>query len=170
MSAVAIAVALVATERLVELALSERNVRALKRQGAIEEGRIHYRFIVTLHIAWLAALFWFVPAAQQPNWALVALYCALQLVRGWAIWSLGPYWSTRVIALPGAPLVTRGPYRFVRHPLYAVVVAEIALLPLAFGAWRVALVFTVLNIALLARRIRVENAALRRCRRGAAHA
>lgn len=160
MSAVAIAVTLVAAERLGELWLSARNVRALMRRGAVEHGRGHYGFIVALHVAWLAALLTFVPATAQPDPILIALYLALQAVRVWAISSLGPYWTTRIVTVPGAPLVARGPYRHMRHPLYAVVIAEIALLPLAFGAWRIALVFTLANLPLLAQRIRTEDAAL----------
>jgi methyltransferase len=160
MSPIAIAVALVAVERLAELFLSSRNVKALLARGAVEHGRGHYRLIVALHISWLAALLWFVPAGARPQPVLAALYVALQFVRIWAIASLGPYWSTRIVTLPGAPLVRRGPYRFLRHPLYAVVIAEIALLPLAFGAWRLALVFEAANLALLTRRIGLEDRAL----------
>ena len=87
-------------------------------------------------------------------------FAGLQALRLWIIHSLGPFWTTRVITLPGAPLVRRGPYRFLRHPNYVVVVAEIAVLPLVFGAWRIAAVFSVLNLALLAWRIRIEQRAL----------
>ena len=92
-----------------------------------------------LHVPWLGALLWIVPADTAPNWWLAGCYVALQVVRAWAILSLGPYWTTRIITLPGAPLVASGPYRFMRHPNYAVVLCEIALLPLAFGAARLAL-------------------------------
>ena len=160
MSAIAIAVALVAAERLGELWLSARNVRALLAAGAVEHGRRHYRLIVLLHAAWLASLLWWVPAGAHPDMALIGLYLALQLVRLWAIASLGRYWTTRVITLPDAPLVTRGPYRYLHHPLYVVVIVEIALLPLAFGAWRIALAFELVNLVLLAGRIRIEDRAL----------
>ena len=160
MSPVAIAVALVAAERVGELVLSERHTPALLRQGAVEHGRRHYPAIVALHVLWLGSLLALVPAATRPDGTLAALYVALQGVRLWAIASLGPYWSTRVVTLPGAPLVKRGPYRFLRHPIYAVVVAEIALLPLAFGAWLLALAFSLANAALLVLRIRVEAQAL----------
>lgn len=160
MSPVTIAVALVAAERIAELVLSERNTRALLRRGAVEHGRLHYAAIVALHALWLGALVAFVPAATRPDMTLIALYIAVQFVRVWAILSLGPYWSTRVVTLPGAKLVASGPYRFLRHPIYAVVVAEIALLPLAFGAWEIALAFSLANAALLARRIQVEDRAI----------
>jgi methyltransferase len=160
MSPVAVAVALVAAQRLGELALSRRNAEALLRRGATEHGRSHYPLIVMLHVAWLGALLWVVPADAWPNWWLAGIYVALQVVRAWAILSLGPYWTTRVITLPSAPLVTSGPYRFLRHPIYAVVAGEIALLPLAFGAWRLALVASAVNAAMLAWRIGSEERAL----------
>jgi methyltransferase len=160
MSAVAIAVTLVAAERLIELYFAARNTWALKARGAVEVGRGHYPVIVALHAAWLASLILLVPAATRPNFALIALYVALQGVRLWSILALGPYWTTRLLSVAGAPLVRRGPYGVVRHPIYMVVVAEIALLPLAFGAWGIALVFSMVNLALLAWRIRIEDGAL----------
>ena len=160
MSPVEIAVVLVAAQRLAELAWSQRNLRRLRRVGAVEHGRAHYPLIVALHVAWLAALLYWVPPQTQPSLALVALYVALQFVRLWAIVSLGRYWTTRIITVPGAPLSRTGPYRWLKHPIYAVVVCEIALLPLAFGAWRIALGFTLVNLGLLAWRIRVEEAAI----------
>ena len=160
MSPVAIAVVLVAAERLAELAFSHRNAQALLRRGAAEEGRGHYPVIVALHVLWLGAMLLFVPPDVRPDPFLIALYIPVQFVRLWAIASLGPYWTTRIITLPGAPLVRTGPYRFLRHPIYAVVVCEIALLPLAFGAWRLALVASIANAAMLAWRIRVEERAI----------
>ena len=160
MSPVLAAALLVAAERLVELALSRHNARALLRGGAVEHGRSHYPVIVLLHALWLGAILWVVPSAAWPNWWLAGCYFALQFVRAWAILSLGPYWTTRVITLPGAPLVTSGPYRFLRHPIYAVVVGEIALLPAMFGAWRLALAASAVNAAMLTWRITSEDRAL----------
>jgi methyltransferase len=131
----AVIVGLVATQRLGELAYARRNTARLLARGAREVGAGHYL-------------------------PLIGVYLILQAARVWVIWSLGPYWTTRLITLPGAPLIRRGPYRFCRHPNYLVVVLEIAVLPLAFGAWEIALVFSVLNAGLLAHRIRIENAAL----------
>jgi methyltransferase len=159
-SPVAIAVVLVAAQRLAELAWSARNLRRLRRRGAVEHGRRQYPLIVALHVCWLGALLLLVPPETRPEPVLVAAYLGLQLVRIWAIVSLGPYWTTRVLTVPDAPLVACGPYRFLRHPIYAVVVAEIALLPLAFGAWRIAIVFSVANLALLGWRIAVEERAI----------
>jgi len=85
----------------------------------------------------------------------------------WVIITLGPYWTTRVITLPGAPLVRKGPYRLMRHPNYAIVVAEIAVLPLTFGAWTIAIVFSVLNALLIAHRISLEDAGLAERRQAA---
>ena len=102
------------------------------------------------------------PADTPRVWPVVALYGVVQIARYWTIATLGSFWTTRVIVVPGEAPVRRGPYRFIRHPNYTVVVCEIALLPLAFGAWEIAGVFSVLNAALLAHRIRIEDAALGR--------
>lgn len=155
-----IIVALVAAQRLGELAYAQRNTARLLARGGQEAGAGHYPLLVGLHAAWLAALVLFVPADTQPYWPLIGLFLLLQVGRVWVIWALGPFWTTRIITLPEAPLVRRGPYRVCRHPNYLVVVLEIAVLPLAFGAWEIALGFSVLNAALLAQRIRIENAAL----------
>ncbi|TWB40491.1 isoprenylcysteine carboxyl methyltransferase family protein [Nitrospirillum pindoramense] len=162
-----IVVLLLAVQRLAELRVANRNTRRLLAQGGQEVGRAHYPLFIVLHSAWLAALFLFVPADAPIVWPLVALLIPLQLARYWVIRTLGPYWTTRIITLPQAPLVRRGPFRWVRHPNYCVVVAEIAAVPLAFGAWRLALIFSIANALLLAHRIRVEEAALAP-RRGAA--
>jgi methyltransferase len=132
----------------------------LRRRGAVEHGRGHYPLFVALHGLWLIAILVAVPADASIDWLPLALFVLLQLARLWIVATLGPYWTTRIITLPGAPLIRNGPYRFLRHPNYLVVIGEIALLPLAFGAWRIALVFSLLNLALLAWRRRVENAAL----------
>ena len=169
MSAVGWAVALVAAQRLAELAFSHRNTRRLRAAGAIEAGSRHYPVIVALHLCWLAALIVLVPADTPVRWSFATLYILLQPVRLWIIASLGPRWTTRVIVMPGASRVELGPYRWFRHPNYMVVAAEIALLPLAFGAWRMALAFSLLNALVLAHRIRIENAALAGTRSGHAN-
>lgn len=154
------AVAAVACVRLGELWLARRNTRALLAAGAVERGSGHYPLIVAVHAGWLAAIALLVPRSAEVSWPLIAVFVALQALRVWVLASLGRFWTTRIITLPGAPLVRRGPYRFVRHPNYLLVAAEIAVLPLAFGAWEVALVFSVLNAGVLAWRIRLENEAL----------
>jgi methyltransferase len=160
MSALWLAVGLVAVVRLLELAYAARNTRRLLEAGGREAGREHYPLIVGLHAVWLLALLIAIDPAEPPRWPLLILFIALQGLRLWVIASLGGRWTTRVITLPGAPLVRRGPYRWLRHPNYMVVIAEIAVLPLAFGAWQIALVFTVLNLALLRHRVRIEEQAL----------
>lgn len=153
-------VLLVAAQRLAEVAWARRNERRLLAAAGKEAGAGHYPLFFVLHGAWLAALWIAVPADAPVSWALLAVFAALQAARVWVIASLGRWWTTRVVTLPGAPLIRRGPYRFVRHPNYLVVAGEIAVLPLAFGAWEIALLFSVLNGLLLAHRIRIEEAAL----------
>jgi len=155
-----IVLALVVLERAAELAHARRNTMLLMARGGIEAGRGHYPLIVLLHAAWLLALALTVPPGRPADWGWLSAFVALQLLRLWVIASLGPYWTTRIITLPNAALVRRGPYRYMNHPNYAVVIAEIAALPLAFGAWSLALVFSVLNAALIAWRIRVEDRVL----------
>jgi methyltransferase len=152
----------VAAQRGGELVLAQINTKRLLRQGAIEIDPRGYKFIVALHAAWLLALVLVVPVATSPSWILLALYGALQIARIWVIASLGRRWTTRIIVLPGAPLVARGPYRWFRHPNYLIVAAELAILPLAFAAVAIAAVFSACNGLALARRIRLEDAALGR--------
>ena len=155
--------ALVTLQRLGELWLAERNTRALKAKGAYEVAPGHYPAIVALHALWLGGLWWL--AWDRPlNWWFVALFLVVEGLRVWTLMSLGPRWTTRIIVLPGAPLVRRGPYRFLAHPNYAVVAAEILILPLCFGLATYAAVFTLLNAAVLAVRIGAENRALRASR------
>ncbi|MCH7539591.1 MAG: hypothetical protein IH999_04215 [Proteobacteria bacterium] len=153
-------VALVVLQRLGELVHARRNTRRLLAEGAVEVGADHYPLFILLHGAWLLALLLAVPEDAPLHWPLIGLFAALLAVRVWTIASLGKYWTTRIITLPGAPLVKRGPYRFLHHPNYLVVIAEIAILPLAFGAWEIALVFSLMNLLLLRHRVRVEEAAL----------
>jgi methyltransferase len=160
MSVLYVVLALVAAQRIVELCYARRNTRALLARGGVETARAQHPWFVTLHAAWLLAMLVFVPARTPPDWWLLGAFALLQGARIWVIASLGPYWTTRLITLPGAPLVRRGPYRLLRHPNYAIVALEIAALPLAFGAWIIALVFSAANAALLTWRIKAEDAAL----------
>ncbi|MHA1537485.1 MAG: isoprenylcysteine carboxyl methyltransferase family protein [Alphaproteobacteria bacterium] len=150
----------VAALRLIEIIHARRNAARLIADGGREVGAGHYPLFVLLHAGWLAALFIAVPGDADIVWPLVGVFSALQLGRLWVIATLGRYWTTRIITVEGAPLVRRGPFRFLRHPNYAIVACEIAVLPLAFGAWWIAGAFTILNAALLTHRIRIENAAL----------
>jgi len=160
MTAFQTVLALVVAQRLGELWLADRNTRRLMAQGAVEVGAAHYPLFIVLHTGWLATLVVFTPWTTPLNAWLLAIYGLLQVGRVWVIATLGRYWTTRVITLPGAPLVRSGPFRFVRHPNYWVASLEIAILPLVFGQVWIAVVFSVLNTALLAYRIRIEEAAL----------
>jgi methyltransferase len=153
--------ALVTLQRLGELLLARRNTRRLLEQGAAEHAPGHYPLIVAVHALWLAALWWLAPMRPIDGFWL-ALFILIELGRIWVLVTLGRRWTTRIIVLPEAELVRRGPYRFVNHPNYWVVIGEIAVLPLVFGLWLVALVFTLLNAAVLTIRIREENRALGR--------
>jgi methyltransferase len=151
--------ALVTLQRLGELVISARNTRKLRAAGAIEIGREHYPVMVSLHASWLIAL-WLTVGGQSVSTPLLAVFVALQALRVWVLSTLGPRWTTRVIVLPGAPLVTSGPFRFLRHPNYCVVIGEIAVLPLVFGLVWLAIIFSLLNAAMLFVRIRSESNAL----------
>lgn len=161
MSILYVVLALVALQRLVELWYSARNTQRLLARGGVEVGAVQYPFFVLLHAAWLVSMAVLIPPSRAPNWTLLGLYVLLQPLRIWSILSLGPYWTTRIITVPGEPLVRRGAYRFFRHPNYIVVCAEIAVLPLAFGAVELAIVFSILNASLLSWRIRIEERVIR---------
>ena len=149
----------VTAQRLVELPLARANTNRLLASGGHEVAPSHYPLIVAVHAAWLAGLWWFAPG-RPISLALLGLFATVELGRVWVLQTLGNRWTTRIIVVPGETLVARGPYRFTRHPNYAVVCAEIALLPLVFGLWQLALIFTALNAAVLSIRIRAENRAL----------
>ncbi len=164
-TAYAALLALVALERLLELRLSQRNAAWALAQGGVERGRGHFRAMTALHTALLAGALAEVLLADRPfipalGGSMLGLALAAQALRYWAIHSLGRRWNVRVIVVPGAPLVSRGPYRYLRHPNYLAVVLEGIALPLVHSAWVTALVFTLLNAWLLAVRIRCEEEAL----------
>lgn len=163
---VLLAVALAAAQRLLELRLSRRNERRVRRKGAIEYGRDHYPAMVALHALWLVSTLaegalrgpeipalWYVP---------LAAFLLVQPLRYWAIISLGESWNVRVLVRPGGRRLRRGPYRYLSHPNYLVVAVEVAAFPLIFGAWVTALGFTVLNAVFLYVRIRAEERALQK--------
>ncbi|MET4211364.1 isoprenylcysteine carboxylmethyltransferase family protein [Bradyrhizobium sp. LA2.1] len=146
-------------QRVGELVISRANTRKLLARGAVEVAPRHYPWIITVHAAWLLSL-WVFGRDQPVNVVALAGYLILQCLRFWVIWTLGSRWTTRIIVLPEQPLVSAGPYRFLSHPNYAVVAGEIAVLPLVLGLPLLAIVFTILNAAVLAIRIRAENLAL----------
>lgn len=150
---------LVTLGRLGELWIARSNTKALLARGAIELAPGHYHAIVLLHTAWLGVL-WVFGLDQPLNLFWLAVFLCLQVGRVWVLTTLGPRWTTRIIVVPGEQLVARGPYRFVNHPNYMVVIGEIAVLPLCLGLPWIALVFTLLNAAVLTVRIRAENSGL----------
>ena len=160
-----LAVGLVVLQRLLELLLSRRNERRLRARGAVERGQGHYPWIVAMHVLWLLSTF-VEGALRGPGfpfyWPVpLTLFLLLQPLRYWAILTLGESWNTRILVVPGTKPVRRGPYRYLNHPNYVVVVVEILTFPLIFGAWITALIFSILNAVLLSIRIREENRALR---------
>lgn len=153
--------ALVTLERLIELLISARNTRRLIARGGLEHAPGHYKLIVIVHITWLVSLWALAPAKPiQALW--LSLFVLVEAGRIWVLVSLGARWTTRIIIVPGEQLVRRGPYRWISHPNYCVVCAEIAVLPLVFGLWQIALLFTILNAAILSVRIHEEDRALGR--------
>nr|WP_294847837.1 isoprenylcysteine carboxylmethyltransferase family protein [uncultured Sphingomonas sp.] len=151
----------VTLQRVIELPIARANTARLLAKGGREVGGSHYPFIVALHAAWLATLWVFAPG-QVIHWGWFALFLMIEIGRVWTLRSLGPRWTTRIIIVPGETLVARGPYKYVNHPNYVVVVAEIAVLPLVFGLWQAALIFSALNGIMLWVRIGTENKALGR--------
>lgn len=159
MTPAVILLAFVTAERLGELWLARRNTEALLAKGAREKASGHYPLIVALHAAWLIGLWW-LGWSQTLDLGWLAVFCLLQGLRLWVLGTLGQRWTTRIIVMPGESLVARGPYRFVSHPNYVVVIGEIAVLPLCLSLPWFALAFSVANALVLTIRIRAENTAL----------
>ena len=152
--------ALVTLQRLSELVIARRNTARLLARGAVETGAGHYPVMVLMHAAWLIGL-WALAWDQPVRVGWLMFFAVLQAGRIWVLATLGARWTTRIITLPGEPLVKKGPFRFVSHPNYLVVTAEILVLPLVFGLWEYGLVFSLLNAAMLWVRIKAEAGALR---------
>ncbi len=160
-----ILVGAVGLERLAELVVSARNIRAAKSAGAVEHGFGHYPAMVALHLGLLVGAVAEVLLTDRPflpwlGWPMLVLVLAAQALRWWCIATLGPQWNTRVVVLRGGGLVRTGPYRWLRHPNYLAVAVEGVALPLVHGAWVTAIIFTVANAAVLRTRIRCEDKAL----------
>lgn len=155
-------VGFVVFQRLVELAISRRNCRALLAKGGVEFGRKHYPLIVALHVGWLLALVGAIDADAPLSMPLLAVFVLLQFARVWTLRTLGRFWTTRVVLLPYGQRVRTGPFRYIDHPNYLIVAMEIAVVPLMFGGWQIAIAASVLNLLVLRTRIRVENRALTR--------
>lgn len=150
----------VTLQRLAELVIARRNTANLFARGAREIAPEHYPYMVALHAGWIIGL-WLLALGNPVDLPWFALFMLLQVLRLWVLATLRDRWTTRIIVLPGAPLVRTGPYRFLKHPNYVIVIGEIAALPLAFGMVFYAVVFTLLNACVLFVRIRAENAALK---------
>jgi methyltransferase len=159
MNFAAVILALVTLQRLGELVLAQANTKRLQALGATEVASGHYPLVVAMHTAWLVTL-WVWGRDQPVNSVALAIFIVLQGLRFWVMATLGRRWTTRIIVVPGQPLVSSGPYRYLSHPNYAVVAAEIAVLPLALHLPLPALIFTFLNAGVLGIRIRTEARAL----------
>ncbi len=155
-----IAALLLLLQRGAEELYSARNTRALLGMGGFEVGHDYYPVVAVTHLAWIAALFFLLPSNAPVSIPLLGLYLALQVVRYWVIATLGRYWTHRIITLKGAPIVRRGPYRYLSHPNYAVTIAETFLLPIVFGGWALAVIMTAIWSAVLYYKILLENRAL----------
>jgi methyltransferase len=160
MTSALIILILVTLQRLSELIIAKRNTSGLLAKGAIEHGASHYPVMVLLHASWLAGLWWLGWNATI-IWPLMLVYIALQAFRVWILVTLGARWTTRILTVPNENLVAKGPYKYIRHPNYLLVLLEVPLLPLAFGLSWFAMLYGVLNIAMLAWRIRIEDQALK---------
>jgi methyltransferase len=152
-------------QRIAELFIAARNEKWMKKQGAVEFGVRHYRYMVWLHLLFFASLFFeklVFNRGLSPIWSLLLLvFLAAQVVRIWAISSLGKYWNTKIIVLPHTKVIRKGPYRYIKHPNYFVVSVELVIIPLMFEAYVTAIVFTLLNVLMLSIRIPAEEKALR---------
>jgi methyltransferase len=160
-----IIIAIVIIQRLVELIIANRNEKWMRSQGAFEAGAVHYPIMVTMHIAFFISLLVEVFVTNKPLsplWIpLLSLFLIAQIARVWCLASLGTFWNTKIIILPGADVVKKGPYKFIRHPNYVIVATELLVLPLIFSAYFTAIVFSFLNIWMLSVRIPVEEKALK---------
>lgn len=149
----------VTVQRLSELVIAQRNTARLVAKGGYEVAGEHYPMIVAVHSSWLLGLWWLAWNALV-HWGWLAVYVVLQVLRFWVLGTIGKRWTTRIIVVPGEQLVRRGPYKFLNHPNYAVVIGEIAVLPLVFGLTWFGVVFSVLNAVVLSIRISAEQKAL----------
>lgn len=153
----------VVISRLVELYISRQNTRRLVEAGGREYFSEHYPYMIAMHVTWLvliAGLFWHDYASIEISSFFFALYLVFQVLRVWVLTTLGRYFTTKIVSVDNVPLINHGPYRFIRHPNYAVVIGEIFCLPMVFGFWHVALIFSALNFVVLFVRISKENQVL----------
>jgi len=149
--------------RIGELLLSKRNEKWLLQNGAVEYGKKHYPFIVAIHILFIISLIIEYSTQQTASFSLffIILYFLILVFKAWVVLSLGKFWNTKIFHISNLPLVKKGPYRYIKHPNYMNVIAEIAVIPLAFHLYFTAITFTILNAMMLFVRIKEENRALR---------
>ena len=163
---VAIVLTIVIIQRLVELFIAKRNEKWMKSQGALEAGASHYPYMVAMHVCFFIALIVEVIGFNRelsPVWPLfLTLFLLAQVLRVWCLSSLGKYWNTKIIVLPNAEVVRKGPYKWIRHPNYVIVATELIVLPLQFSAYITAILFTLLNIWMMSVRIPAEEQALKK--------
>lgn len=155
--------------RIGELLLSKKNEKWLLQNGAVEYGKNHYPFIVTLHVLFIISLIFEYSMQQTVSYSLFLLvfYFLLLVFKTWVILSLEKFWNTKIYHIPNIPLIRKGPYKYFKHPNYMVVIAEIAVIPLAFHLYYTAITFTLLNMIMLSVRIKEENKALQICNQAA---
>ncbi|CAM3247849.1 isoprenylcysteine carboxyl methyltransferase family protein [Filibacter tadaridae] len=158
-------ISIVIVQRLVELIVAKRNEKWMRSQGAYEAGAAHYPLMVLMHVAFFVSLILEVIVFNRPFsplWGvLLGIFLVAQVMRIWCLTSLGKFWNTKIIILPGADVVRKGPYLWVRHPNYVIVTTELLVLPLLFGAYFTAIIFTLLNVWMLSVRIPTEEKALK---------
>jgi len=160
-----IVISIVILQRLIELVIAKRNEKWMRSQGAFEAGAGHYPFMVAMHMAFFISLLTEVMVYDQllsRLWIpLLTVFLVAQVMRIWCLASLGKFWNTKIIILPGADVVRKGPYTFIRHPNYLIVTTELLVLPLLFGAYFTAIIFSLLNLRMLSVRIPAEEQALK---------
>lgn len=157
-------ISFVVFQRLLELVVARGNEKWARAQGAVEYGKEHYPVIVLLHTSFLIAMiaeYYLSPVTYLFNPTFLFVFLGLICLKIWVIASLGKYWNTKILRIPNVQLVNKGPYKYVKHPNYLIVIAEIAIIPLVFHLYYTAMVFSLLNAAMLFVRIRVENRALK---------
>ena len=164
LSMVYLFIGIVIVQRMIEMVIANRNAKWIKAHGGFEAGRSHYKNIVALHAFFFLSLLIEVTLSNAAfsyiSLVPLSLFLLAQFGRMWALSSLGRFWNTRIMIIPGAKVVAKGPYRYMRHPNYVIVIIEIAMLPLVFQAYMTAILFTILNALVLKKRIRIEEKAL----------
>jgi methyltransferase len=159
---------IILAQRIVESACARANAKRLLSEGAIEHAVDFMPAVIVTHLAWIASIFLLIPADTEIVWGFVMAYAVLQPARYWTLFTLGRYWTLRMISLDTAPVVTTGPFRFFRHPNYVVIVLETMAVPLSFGQWRLCLIMTPIIASVLYYKMKVEDAALTERRQAAA--